>query len=688
MSAGSQTAPADRAASLQVTDNQRFLLTLGERLRRLDEPLDILLAAGEAVGRHLGVNRCGYAEVEGDTLVIGRDWTDGTVKHGTGRRPIGSFGKPITDQLLRGETQRIVDSYLDPLVGPEQRPAFDEMSLRATVTVPLVKNGVLVAMLSAHQKHPRVWRDDEVQLIEEVAERTWAALERARAEIRSRESQALLAAFVENAPVGMYLKDAEGRYVMANAGMERVFGRAAREALGRTDAELLDASLVALAAEEDARARREGRSRLLEQHLAAEDEEAWLMGLRFRVGGDDGSGGQLGGFVLDITEQKRAEAALERSREALFQTEKLTALGSLLAGVSHELNNPLAVVVGQAMLLEEDAQDTPLAARAAKIRAAAERCGRIVQTFLAMARQKAPVRTAVDANALIATALDLTQYGLRSAGVTIERELAADLPALWGDADQLHQVLVNLLVNAQQALEQVAQPRRLVVRSCRAVEPGLVVIEIADNGPGVSAELRRRIFEPFFTTKSKAGGTGLGLSFSHAVVEAHGGRIELTDLQPGALFRITLQAAAEGSAEIAEIPRGPLGLGRRALVVDDEPEILEMISEILRREGLAVTLAGSGREAIQRLQESDFDLVLSDLRMPDLGGPELYDWIGRQRPELLPRTGFMTGDTLGHGAAEFLAEVGRPCLEKPFTPEAVRAALSALGLVAAAEPGR
>jgi C4-dicarboxylate-specific signal transduction histidine kinase len=181
--------------------------------------------------------------------------------------------------------------------------------------------------------------------------------------------------------------------------------------------------MAAIAAQQDLLAFDEGRAQVTYRVPISDDpNEGWSLIIRFPIRGEGGD--RIGGFVIDVDEQKRAEAELARSREALYQSEKLTALGSLLAGVSHELNNPLAVVVGQSMMLEEEAEGTGLAERSAKIRRAAERCAKIVQTFLAMARQKPPAKTLVDVNAAVRGALDLTDYGLRTTGVRVETRLS------------------------------------------------------------------------------------------------------------------------------------------------------------------------------------------------------------------------------------------------------------------------
>jgi PAS domain S-box-containing protein len=406
----------------------------------------------------------------------------------------------------------------------------------------------------------------------------------------------------------------------------------------------------------------------------------WVQSVGKAIRGPDGVVHTISGIHLDVTDRKRAEAELSRSREALHQSEKLAALGSLLAGVSHELNNPLAAIVGQAEMLEEDSRGTAFEQRAKKISAAADRCARIVQTFLAMARRREPERKPVDPNSLVTDALQLAEYQLRTAGIASSVECDGHVPAILGDRDQLHQVLVNLLINAQQALEASDVPHKQLVIRTSAIEGGRVAIDICDNGPGIAPDLTGRIFEPFFTTKPQGTGTGVGLSFSHGIVEAHGGTLHLLPSERGATFRIELPAAEVVDMEIVEpavIPAAAQPL-RRALVVDDEPDIADTIRELLEREGFLVEVASDGASALMALDRSEFDVVLSDLRMPGVSGPEMYERVREIRPQLLSKIAFVTGDTLGASMDEFLKESGRPVLEKPFTRAGVRCLVSAL----------
>jgi PAS domain S-box-containing protein len=613
-------------------------------------------------------------------------------------------------------------------------------------------------------------------------------------------SEARLAAFMNHSPIGMYLKDTDGRYLMANPEMGKVFGRPAESAIGLSAADIFGPEEAAMIAENDRRVLESGQAIAVEEFLSEMDEYAWSLVVRFPVLWADQA--RIGGFDIDITEQKRAaellqkserrfrdlthhnpvpvvftdsrtrqlilanpafremmrmgpqdneerfqrhrwfatredyhrvkalslrypridgveanlrrldgsvfpvsiswrhiemddrpvivgsildltatkaaEAELERSREALIQSERLNALGSLLAGVSHELNNPLAVVVAQAHVLEELLAGTAHAQRASRVRNAAERCARIVRTFLAMARQRQPQRRSTDINELIGAVLDIAGYGLRTAGIEVETRFAAGLPALDVDPDQMHQVFLNLIVNAQHALQERPGPRRIEIETSRMGNEAQIVV--ADNGPGVPAEIRNRIFDPFFTTKPQGAGTGIGLSFSLGVVQAHSGRLELIEESQGARFRVLLPVESRTAPEPAEtvVAYSSAGNGRSALVVDDEREVGEAMAEFLQAEGFAVTTVDDGASAKAALTGRPFDVVFCDLRMPDIDGPSLFDWACRAVPGIAERFVFVTGDTLGDAAARFLERAGRPVVEKPFSRDSIRQVLSGL----------
>ena len=286
--------------------------------------------------------------------------------------------------------------------------------------------------------------------------------------------------------------------------------------------------------------------------------------------------------TYDLTDRINMQRELERQRETLHQNEKLSALGELLAGVAHELNNPLSVVLGLSLMLKEAAADTKTAERADKISKAAERCARIVRTFLAMARQQ-PTRTSnIEIDDVIAAAVEVAGYSIRSSDVELAIHLEPSLPPIWADPDQLSQVLINLLVNAEQALHDWDGLRKIMISARRQPGQGNVLVKIADTGPGISSEIVSRIFEPFFTTKDVGAGTGIGLSFCHRIVQSHGGTIEVETAEgQGSTFIITLPVSSR-PGEQAEVVTEDLAssAGLACLVVEDERDVGDVIAGV------------------------------------------------------------------------------------------------------------
>ncbi|MCB1744742.1 MAG: HAMP domain-containing protein [Gammaproteobacteria bacterium] len=246
----------------------------------------------------------------------------------------------------------------------------------------------------------------------------------------------------------------------------------------------------------------------------------------------------------ELSQRKRAEAELESQREALHKSEKLNALGSLLAGVAHELNNPLSVVVGRAGMLQEQLRGTPSERSIEKLRNAAERCARIVKSFLAMAREDAHRREPVEPVPLIRASLEAVADSLAADLVQVHVRADGPLPMIYADPDQLLQVLTNVLLNACQALGARAGDRQILIQVEHLQGRGCVSIRVQDNGPGIPQGELRRIFDPFFTTKPVGEGTGLGLSVSLALVQAHGGTMTASNTSDGACVEIVMPIAS------------------------------------------------------------------------------------------------------------------------------------------------
>ena len=440
-----------------------------------------------------------------------------------------------------------------------------------------------------------------------------------------------------------------------------------------------------------------------EREVQRDDGRTYLMRLAPYRTTDDDPEGVVVTFV-DITERKQAEASIyalnstleqrmaelqrihddlrhevserRRVQDRLFQQEKLAALGTLLANVAHELNNPLAVAALELDNLQEEGGPESWTADLETLTQAIERCQSVVQSFLALARQQPPTRHAVALHAVIGDVLVLLGHALEADGVRVESHLADDLPPLRADANQLHHVVANLITNAHQALLEIDAPRQLRLATTLYADRGQVVLEVADNGPGIPEVLQHRIFEPFFTTKPEGMGSGLGLPLCRNIVEGHGGTIEIaSESGRGTTVSVTLPVAASdvGSPAVAPESEAPESARRGSiLLIEDEPTIQRALGRVLQRRGHTIHTAANGLEGLAALEVRSYEVILCDMRMPHLDGPGFYRELEQRYPHLLSRLVFLTGDVLSPEADTFFARVNCPRLTKPVRAQEVQ----------------
>ena len=298
----------------------------------------------------------------------------------------------------------------------------------------------------------------------------------------------------------------------------------------------------------------------------------------------------------------------------------------------------------------------------------AERSARIVRNLLTFARKRQTTRGMVDVNQVMRETLALRSYEQQVNNVTTIAALAAGLPSVFADPHQLKQVLLNLIINGEQAMLAANGRATLIVRTWYDLDADSVVVEITDDGPGVPEDMQTKIFDPFFTTKEVGKGTGLGLTVAYAIVEEHGGRLSVS-LGPGATFRVALPAGAADRRPAAAAPADAgdnVGAGYTALVVEDEAALGTAVAEALGDVGFAVDRAGDGEEALARVKEKPYDLIVCDLKMPRLDGKAFYRTIAVTHPALARRIVFVTGDVAGTDAERFLEDSGCRWLAKPF----------------------
>jgi two-component system NtrC family sensor kinase len=388
--------------------------------------------------------------------------------------------------------------------------------------------------------------------------------------------------------------------------------------------------------------------------------------------------GDIEGVVLsgrDVTDLKRLE-------EQLIQAEKLAAMGQMLAGVAHELNNPLTAILGVTELLRERGGiDDPTKRQLDLTHRQARRAARIVQNLLEFSRPASPQKKALDVNNLLERTLQLHEHSLRRNNIQVDFHPPSDLPGVIGDANQLIQVLLNLVTNAEQAIREVRDTGRIQLRAGR--NGNQVMITVQDDGVGIRPEALPRIFDPFYTTKRPGGGTGLGLSICMSIIREHGGNIEAETLPAGGSaftiylpiapdqVREPLPAIPEPGAAFSDAPQPAVDSlsGRSILVLDDEESLRTLLEEGLSAQGLRVNCAATTEAALAHVRQSSYDVVLCDLHL-SVGGftvngrdaaSRILEAAGTQKPLVI----YMTGDLLERppdapGGSQPI------CLQKPF----------------------
>lgn len=377
----------------------------------------------------------------------------------------------------------------------------------------------------------------------------------------------------------------------------------------------------------------------------------------------------------DITSRRQIESRL-------FHSERLAALGQMVAGVAHELNNALTSIFGYAQLVQKRTRDFEWESEARHILEEGERARRIARNLLLFARGSKSERGPVNLNEIVVRTLEIRAYELRLENIGVELALNQELPDALADGAQIQQALLNLLVNAEQAIRQAKESGHIWIRT-RRVSADRIALEVADDGPGIPPEVVLRIFDPFFTTKPAGVGTGLGLSILYGIVHQHGGEVSVENRPGGgAVFTVELPSATSPAAgeekpyvihATAETPVGrEKPRGSRILVVEDEPTVAELIADVLGEEGHVVDTVLDSREGLGVARARAYDLIICDLRMPHLDGRAFYRQLAQEENPMQHRLIFVTGDTLTPRTVDFLQKCGLPYLAKPFLVEELK----------------
>lgn len=589
--------------------------------------------------------------------------------------------------ILERRTIIVNDANVDDAYGPTRIATNADR----TIVAPLFSSDGVIGALSVLDAD-RDFTADDARVLQRLADQIAVAIGNARLyeEERSRavalqRSERRYLRLVQSASDAIFTADLDGCMTSVNRSMERATGMSRAELVGALFVKLVEPSDHAAANQALEAAIHGRRSRVNLRYVNALNErrlcsltltplaepEVEVEGEPERWSGEVVVG--VLGVARDVTDERRLA-------EQLMQQEKLAAVGQLVSGVAHELNNPLASVIAFAQLLLASPAGAPTDRPAIDaIHQEAKRAAKIVSNLLTFARQRQPERRVTDLNKVVDDTLELRRYALRNAQTELVSHLDPELPLTWADPFQLQQVVLNLVTNAEQALMSWSGPKSIDVTT--AMVNDHLVIRISDTGAGVAPEHIHRIFNPFFTTKPVGEGTGLGLSISDGIVREHGGRIRVESIPgEGATFTIELPHVAPPDEvdEHSGIELARRTPKRRILVVDDESTLRHVVARFFRSLGHDVDAVGTGRDAVARAAGQQYDAMVLDLRLPDITGDEVLSELN-QASGAPKRIVLVTGDMHSESVRQLLDARDYPILSKPFV-------LDELASVVLAEP--
>lgn len=368
-----------------------------------------------------------------------------------------------------------------------------------------------------------------------------------------------------------------------------------------------------------------------------------------------------------VIASNKAQEHLALVKAQLIESEKFSAIGELIAGVVHELNNPLTAVIGFSdLLLINEGSPEQTRKYLENIQRSALLCQRIIQKLLVFSRKQEPQREYVPIGHIIESTFELKQHGLNLDGIQVAKQLADNMPSTIADPYQLQQVFLNIINNAHQAMKQHTGTMMLTVKS--EFDENVIRISFCDTGPGIPKENLQKIFEPFFTTKEKGKGTGLGLSVCYEIIQEHKGNIYVaSEPERGACFVIELPILAKPLLSTpSSRERAQELAAQHILVLDEEEAERDLLKNMIPVLGHHVDVAADATTAQQKLREGNYDIIVSSLNMPELNGPQLYQYLSRVKPELLPRIIFITGGVVSDEIRRFLKRSSTPYINKPF----------------------
>jgi PAS domain S-box-containing protein len=691
----------------EVERRQSLLLALGDRLRDLGDPEAVMLEAARTLGEALDALRVGYGEIDADgaSVLVRRAWHVPGTHNPEGQWSLnGSIGAAAADDLRAGRLLRIVAPG-DLVEAPGKAEDYWDKDTGALLAAPILRAGRLEAVLYAIRREPRPWTEDEAALIEEVAARTFAEVERTRAELEVRESEHRFRSIADTAPVLIWVTNADRTRAFVNQAYVAFHGGTYEEARTADWRAALHPDDHERIARESIAGEATGKPFSLEGRYRRHDGTwRWLKSFsRPRLG----MGGDVVGFVgvaFDVTDAKRLQGDLTRVNELLeervgealaekakaeadlMHAQRMEAVGRLTGGVAHDFNNLLTVVIGALDMMLRAPEDGARQKRLGEAALAAARRGeRLTHQLLAFSRRQTLRPEPTDLNALILEGEPLLRRAVGEA-VTLDLRLS-DRPA-WVNVDpaQFEAALLNLVVNARDA---VSEGGRITVETrARRLKPGQVAeldggdhvcISVTDDGAGIDPEIMGRIFEPFFTTKSVGKGTGLGLSQVYGFSRQSGGGLEVSS-RPGEgasirMFLPALRRTRPDPVTMAVAPERRARHGRRLLLVEDDPAVAGVAAEMIESLGFSVRTSEDAASALGLLGREEFDVMLTDVVMPGgMSGVELAQETTRRWPRMAV---VLASGYAGDEMDRRMADAPWPFVRKPYSRETLAEVLTA-----------
>ncbi|NPC58621.1 PAS domain S-box protein [Caenimonas soli] len=637
------TARKETEQALRVSEEHfRFLNDLGEATRSLADPAQIMAVTSRMLGQHLDASRCAYADVQSDSdqLTILHDYTDGCASS-VGDYQLSLFGARVVAKLHGGQT--LVLRNVDAELGPDQGAGmFRALGIKAIITCPLIREGGLRAMMAVHQSTPRDWTPAEVAMVQEVVERCWATIERRTAEEKLRESKHFAESLTQNSTSIIYVLDLEtGSGTYSNRNLSEFIGHSQAEilALGNKvlsqfvhpeDLERVERHVAAFARVPD------GRVVDIEyrvKHVSGDWRWLWARDTVF-TRRPDGAAWQIMGTAQDITERRRAQAELEAAHKQLALAKDIADVASqaksdFLANMSHEIRTPMNAIIGLSHLALRTDLDDRQRDYLTKVQSASQHLMEIIEgilEFSQMERGDCQIEKAdLELDALLADLAGRVgaKTKAKAKGLELVFDVAPDVPRkLLGDARRLGQVLFNFADNAVKFTDagKIVVSARLLERTHDAV---LLRFSVEDTGMGLTEQQLGQLFQSFqqvdMSSTRKFGGTGLGLAMSRKLAELMGGQAGAQSRAgAGSTFwftaRLGLGAPSSGAPDMAAMR------GARILLVEDN-DINQLVAcDMLQDAGFVVDLADNGQIALDRIAQTDYDLVLMDMQMPVMDG--------------------------------------------------------------------